>query len=54
MSGDSNINKTFFKKYLCQEKIGKGSFGVVYSGINTMSKEQIAFKMVYIYLLTIN
>lgn len=46
MSEDPNINKTFFKKYLIQEKIGKGSFGIVYSGINSMTKDKIAFKMV--------
>lgn len=42
---DSNINKVFFQKYLCQKKIGKGSFGTVYSGINTVINEKIAIKM---------
>lgn len=42
---DSNINKIFFQKYLCQKKIGKGSFGTVYSGINTVINEKIAIKM---------
>ena len=45
MSQDTNINKIFFQKYLCQKKIGKGSFGTVYLGINTLTNEKIAIKM---------
>ena len=45
MSQDANINKIFFQKYLCQKKIGKGSFGTVYLGINTLTNEKIAIKM---------
>ena len=30
---------------LCQKKIGKGSFGTVYEGINTKNNDKIAFKL---------
>ncbi|MCQ2821146.1 MAG: casein kinase 1 family protein [archaeon] len=45
MSDPKLVNKVFFEKYLCQKKIGKGSFGTVYEGINTKTNEKIAFKL---------
>ena len=32
-------------KYLIRKKIGKGSFGTVYQGINTSNNEKIALKV---------
>ncbi len=37
-------NKILFKKYKCMEKIGKGSFGCVYKGINILDKSEVAIK----------
>ncbi|MCQ2816548.1 MAG: casein kinase 1 family protein [archaeon] len=45
MTDPKVINKIFFDKYLCQRKIGKGSFGTVYEGINIKSNERVAFKL---------
>ena len=42
---DHNINKVFFDKFKCEKKIGKGSFGTVYSGTNLLTKKQIAIKL---------
>ena len=42
---DPYINRVIFSKYLVLKKIGKGSFGVVYSGIITLNQEKIAIKM---------
>ena len=39
------INKLIFSKYLIRKKIGKGSFGIVYQGINTSTNEKIALKV---------
>ena len=42
---DPNINKVIFSDYLIQKKIGKGSFGTVYSGIIISTNQKIAFKL---------
>ena len=42
---DPYINKLIFSKYLIRKKIGKGSFGTVYQGINTSNNEKIALKV---------
>ena len=42
---DPNINKIVFSDYLIQKKIGKGSFGTVYSGIIISTNQKIAFKL---------
>lgn len=46
MSEDDLINQTLFDKYLIKHKLGQGSFGVVYEGINTKTSEPIAVKLV--------
>ena len=42
---DPNVNKIVFSDYLIQKKIGKGSFGTVYSGIIISTNQKIAFKL---------
>ena len=42
---DTNINKVIFSDYLIQKKIGKGSFGTVYSGIVISTNQKVAFKL---------
>ena len=42
---DPYINKTIFSKYLIRKKVGQGSFGTVYQGINTSTNEKIALKV---------
>ena len=42
---DPYINKVIFSKYLIRKKIGKGSFGTVYQGINTSTNDKIAVKV---------
>ena len=42
---DPYINKLIFSKYLIRKKIGKGSFGTVYQGVNTSTNEKIALKV---------
>ena len=42
---DPYINKLIFSKYLIRKRIGKGSFGVVYQGLNTSTNEKIAIKI---------
>ena len=37
-------HQTIFEKYKISSQIGKGSFGTVYSGVNIITKEQIAVK----------
>ena len=44
-NSDPYINRVIFSKYLVLKKIGKGSFGTVYSGIITINQEKIAIKM---------
>ncbi len=33
-------------KFILQEKLGKGSFGQIYSGYNRETKESVAIKLV--------
>lgn len=40
------IGKIFFKKYKVTKKLGQGSFGQVFRGLNTSNNEDIAFKFV--------
>jgi serine/threonine protein kinase len=42
---DPYINKLIFSKYLIRKKVGKGSFGTVYQGVNTATNEKIALKV---------
>ena len=42
---DPYINKLVFSKYLIRKKVGKGSFGTVYQGVNTTTNEKIALKV---------
>ena len=42
---DPNINKVIFSDYLITKKIGKGSFGTVYSGIIISTNQKVAFKL---------
>jgi len=45
MSNDPYINKIIFSKYKILKKIGKGSFGTVYSGIILLNEKEIAIKI---------
>ena len=45
MSNDPFINKVIFSKYRILKKIGKGSFGTIYSGIILLTKKEIAIKI---------
>jgi serine/threonine protein kinase len=47
---DDIVNKVFFEKYKAIKKIGSGSFGQVYQGINIKNQESIAIKIVITYL----
>ena len=40
------IGKIFFGKFQASKKIGQGSFGQVYEGINYSNNEKIAMKFV--------
>ena len=42
---DPYINQLIFSKYLVRKKVGKGSFGTVYQGVNTATNEKIAIKV---------
>ena len=42
---DPYVNKLIFSKYLIRKKVGKGSFGTVYQGVNTTTNEKIALKV---------
>ena len=44
-NNDPYINRIIFSKYLIIKKIGKGSFGTVYSGLITTNQEKIAIKI---------
>ena len=39
---DPYINKLIFSKYLIRKKVGKGSFGTVYQGVNTTTTVKTA------------
>lgn len=43
---DEIIGKVFFKKYQVTKKLGQGSFGQVFKGLNISTNEDIAFKFV--------
>ena len=45
MSNEPYINKIIFSKYKILKKIGKGSFGTVYSGIILLNEKEIAIKI---------
>ena len=45
MFDDQYINRTIFSKYKILKKIGKGSFGTVYSGIIILTEKEIAIKI---------
>ena len=38
-------NKIFFGKYKCNKKVGKGSFGYVYQGVNIHDNSEVAIKI---------
>ena len=42
---DPNINKIIFKKYKLIKKIGQGTFGSIYEGINILTKEPVSVKL---------
>lgn len=46
---DNIADKVYFEKYKADKKIGKGSFGQVYQGINTKNQQVIALKFVIKY-----
>lgn len=43
---DDISGKIFFKFYKAQKKLGEGSFGKIYTAINTKTKEEFALKLV--------
>ena len=45
---DDLIGKILFKHYKLKKKIGEGSFGKIFIGINTDTKEEYAIKLVRI------
>ena len=55
---DDLIGKILFKHYKLKKKIGEGSFGRIYIGINTDTKEEYAIKLVrinfYIFTFLLN
>ena len=42
---DPIINKIIFKKYKLIKKIGQGTFGSIYEGINLLTKESVSVKL---------
>ncbi len=46
MAEDYILNQVFFNKYKTTKRLGQGSFGQVYKGVNINSEEQIALKLV--------
>jgi serine/threonine protein kinase len=43
---DRLLGKILFKHYKLKKKIGEGSFGKIYIGVHTESKEEYAIKLV--------
>ena len=48
---DDLLGKILFKHYKLKQKIGEGSFGRIYIGVNTDTKEEYAIKLVRINFL---
>ena len=48
---DDLLGKILFKHYKLKNKIGEGSFGRIYIGVNTDTKEEYAIKLVRINFL---
>jgi serine/threonine protein kinase len=48
---DDLLGKILFKNYKIKKKIGEGSFGRIYIGVNTDTKEEYAIKLVRINFL---
>ncbi len=48
---DDLLGKILFKHYKLKKKIGEGSFGRIYIGVNTDTKEEYAIKLVRINFL---
>ena len=48
---DDLLGKILFKHYKLKKKIGEGSFGRIYIGVNTDTKEEYAIKLVRINIL---
>ena len=46
MSDDEILNTIFFQKFKTQKKLGSGSFGQVFLGINITNDEPVAIKLV--------
>lgn len=45
---DDILGKTFFNRFQASKKIGQGSFGQVYQGINNSTNDKVAMKFVII------